>query len=115
MEGKMNKWMMLTAVLVVGFIQPAWSANDQDLANAAAKQAGISQKQARAVLDAVKEEIVTQLKAGEKVRLNGLGKFYAKHRDAHKAKNPKTGKQVNVPARNYLRFKAFDSGNARLN
>jgi len=59
--------------------------------------------------------IVTHLKKGEDVRLKGLGKFYAKHRNAHKARNPKTGKQVDVPARNYLRFKAFDSGHAKLN
>ncbi|MFQ5345289.1 MAG: HU family DNA-binding protein [Mariprofundus sp.] len=111
----MNRWMMLTAMLLFGFVQPAWSANDQGLANAAARQVGISQKQARAVLDAVKEEIVVQLKAGEEVRLNGLGKFYTKHKDAHQARNPKTGEKVDVPARNYLRFKAFDSGNAKLN
>jgi len=44
-----------------------------------------------------------------------LGKFYVKHRDAHKARNPKTGEMVDVPARNYLRFKAFKSGHAQLN
>jgi len=111
----MKKWMMLLPILVLGFAQPAWSAGDQDLAKAAAKQAGVTQKQARTVLDAVKEAIVAHLKKGEDVRLTGLGKFYAKHRSAHKARNPKTGKQVDVPARNYLRFKAFDSGNAKLN
>jgi len=114
-EGKMKKWMMLLAILAVGFVQPAWSAGDQDLTKVAAKQAGVTQKQASAVLDAVKEAIVTHLKKGEDVRLKGLGKFYAKHRNAHKARNPKTGKQVDVPARNYLRFKAFDSGHAKLN
>lgn len=111
----MKKWIMLLPILVLGFVQPAWSAGDQDLAKAAAGQAGVSQKQARLVLDAVKDEIITQLKAGEEVRLKGLGKFYAKHKGAHKAHNPKTGKLVDVPARNYLRFKAFASGNAKLN
>jgi len=111
----MKKWIMLLPILVLGFMQPAWSANDQDLAKAAAKQAGVSQKQARLVLDSVKAEIITQLKAGEEVRLNGLGKFYAKHKNAHQARNPKTGEKVDVPAKNYLRFKAFDSGNAKLN
>jgi len=114
-ENEMKKWMMLMAILALGFTQPAWSAGDQDLVKVVAKQAGVTQKQARAALDTIKEEIVTQLKAGEEVRLNGLGKFYVKHRGAHQARNPKTGKKVDVPARNYLRFKAFDSGNAKLN
>jgi len=60
----------------------------RNLAKVAAKQAGVTQQQARAVLDAVKGAIVTHLKKGEDVRLKGLGKFYAKHRNAH---NPKTG------------------------
>jgi nucleoid DNA-binding protein len=111
----MKKWIMLSLIMGLGFVQPAWSAGDQDLAKIAAKQAGVTQKQARAVLDAAKQEIVAQLKAGEEVRLKGLGKFYAKHRNAHQGHNPKTGKKVDVPARNYLRFKAFDSGNSKLN
>ncbi len=111
----MKKWMLFSSILALGFVQPAWSAGDQDLAKVAAKQAGVTQKQARAVLDAAKESIITHLKKGENVRLKGLGKLYAKHRKAHKARNPRTGKPVNVPARNYLRFKAFDSANAKLN
>jgi len=111
----MKKLIMILPILAMGFMQSAWGANDQDLAKAASKQAGVSQKQARLVLDSVKAEIIAQLKTGEEVRLKGLGKFYAKHKDAHKARNPKTGQQVDVPAHNYLRFKAFDSGNAKLN
>ncbi|RMH41581.1 MAG: HU family DNA-binding protein [Gammaproteobacteria bacterium] len=94
---------------------PAWAVGDQDLAREAAKAAGVTQKQARAVIDALKESIFEHLKVGEEVRFKGLGKFYVKHRDARKARNPKTGKEIDVPARNYLRFKAYDSANKRLN
>ena len=94
---------------------PAWAVGDQDLAREAAKGAGVTQAQARAVIDAMKASIFKHLKAGEEVRLKGMGRFYVQHRKAHKVRNPKTGKQVEVPARNYLRFKAFDTGHARLN
>ncbi len=110
----MRKTMMALA-LACGMAAPAWAAGDADLAKAAAKAAGVTQKQARAVIDAMKEEIFARVKAGEEVRLKGLGKFYVKHREAHKARNPKTGETVQVPARNYLRFKAYDSANKRLN
>jgi nucleoid DNA-binding protein len=35
--------------------------------------------------------------------------------EAREARNPKTGEIIQVPSRDYLRFKAFDSGNERLN
>ena len=106
---------LLMGMMALFAAAPAWAVGDQDLAREAAKAAGVTQAQARAVIDAMKESIFTHLKAGEEVRLKGMGKFYVKHRKAHKARNPKTGKQVNVPAKNYLRFKAFDTGHARLN
>lgn len=43
----MKKWMLFSSILALGFVQPAWSAGDQDLAKVAAKQAGVTQKQAR--------------------------------------------------------------------
>ncbi|MDX8402650.1 MAG: HU family DNA-binding protein [Mariprofundaceae bacterium] len=108
--------MMALAVAVgLGLVGNAWAAGDQDLARAAAKAAGVTQQQARAVIDAMKAEIIARLKAGEEVRLKGLGKFYVQHRKARKARNPKTGETMDVPARNYLRFKAFKSGHAQLN
>ncbi len=102
-------------MLTVGMGAPALAAGDADLARVAAKAAGVTQKQARTAIDAMKEEILARVKAGEAVRLKGFGRFYVQHREAHKARNPKTGKQVQVPARNYLRFKAYDSANKRLN
>ena len=106
--------MAMGAIMLLAAM-PAWAVGDQDLAREAAKAVGVTQAQARAVLEAMKDSIFTHLKAGEDVRLKGMGKFYVQHRKAHKARNPKTGKTVDVPAKNALRFKAFDSGHARLN
>jgi len=106
---------MIAACIFLMISLDAWAVGDQDLAREAAKEAGVTQEQARRVIDAVKESIFAHLNQGEEVRLKGMGKFYRKHQKAHQAKNPRTGEKINVPARNYLRFKAFDSGHARLN
>jgi len=65
---------------------------DQDLPRKAAKAVGVTQAQAHAVIDAMKYSVM----------LKGLVRFYVKHRKAHKA-------------RNYLHFKAIDSGRAWSN
>ncbi|RMF46872.1 MAG: HU family DNA-binding protein [Deltaproteobacteria bacterium] len=109
------KQFLAAMVCAMIFASPALAIGDKDLAREAAKPAGVTQAQARAVIDAVKESIFAHLKNGEEVRLKGMGKFFRKHQKAHQAKNPRTGEKIEVPARNYLRFKAFDSGHAKLN
>jgi DNA-binding protein HU-beta len=45
------------------------------------------------------------LKAGDKVSLTGLGSLATKDRAARTARNPKTGAQVQVPAKKVVKFK----------
>lgn len=91
------------------------TANDKDLATRIAKQTGIDQGQIEKILSSFKDQVIGSLKAGEEVRLSNFGKFYSKHMDAREVRNPKTGKATQVSSRNYLRFKAFASGNKQLN
>lgn len=93
----------------------AYGVGDKELAEHIAKQTGVEQGQVEEVLTALKAQVIASLAAGEEIRLAHFGKFYAKHRDAREARNPRTGEAVQVPPRNYLRFSAFDSGNKRLN
>jgi DNA-binding protein HU-beta len=46
------------------------------------------------------------LKAGEEVRLPGFGVFSVSHRAASTGRNPSTGKEVAIPARNVPKFSA---------
>ncbi len=63
-------------------------------------------KQAGAVIDAIAEIIVDQVKAGEKVQIAGLGSFEIKERKARTGVNPQTGAEIAIPASKVPAFKA---------
>ena len=88
---------------------------DKELAKAMAKQSGLSTAQAEQAIEAFKAIVIAQVKTGEAVRLKGFGKFTLKQTKAHKGRNPKTGETIDIPARNHLRFKAFQAVKDQLN
>jgi nucleoid DNA-binding protein len=112
-EITMRKIILLLILMVVSL--SVYAAGDKELAERIAKQTGMEQGQIEKVLASFKEQVIASLTAGEEVRLSHFGKFHPKHMEAREARNPKTGEIIQVPSRNYLRFKAFDSGNERLN
>lgn len=57
------------------------------------------------IVDTVFEEITSALEGGDRVELRGFGAFSVKHRDARVGRNPRTGEQVNVPAKKLPFFK----------
>ena len=109
----MKKTILLLSLMTASL--SVYATGDKELAGRIAKQTGMEQSQVEKVLTAFKGQVIADLINGEEVRLNHFGKFHSKHREAREARNPKTGEIVQVPPRNYLRFKAFDSGNKRLN
>jgi nucleoid DNA-binding protein len=106
---------ILLSFTLIAVSLSAYGAGDKELAGRIAKQTGMEQGQVEEVLTAFKEQVIAGLTSGEEMRLSHFGKFYTKHMEAREARNPKTGEVVQVPPRNYLRFKAFDSGNGRIN
>jgi DNA-binding protein HU-beta len=46
------------------------------------------------------------LKKGDKVILVGFGTFSVSKRSARKGRNPQTGKEISIPAKKVVRFKA---------
>lgn len=65
----------------------------------------LTAKQAGAVLDALTEIIVDQVKAGDKVQIAGLGSFELKQRAARTGVNPQTGAEITIPASKVPVFK----------
>ncbi|MDX8412968.1 MAG: HU family DNA-binding protein [Mariprofundales bacterium] len=96
----------MIAAMVIG-ADSALAMGDKDLAKVIAKQENITTEQASAAVEALKAAVIAQVKTGEVVRLRGFGKFTMKESKAHKGHNPRTGKSIDIPARNHLRFKAF--------
>ncbi len=103
---------LVSSVLLVG---NAFAMGDKDLAKAMAKRSGLSVEQALAAVEVFKAVVIKQVKTGEAVRLKGFGKFTLKETKAHKGRNPKTGEEIEIPARNHLRFKAFQAAKDALN
>ena len=80
--------------------------NKLQLIEAAAAKAGVSKAEAAKVLDAALDAAVAAVKKGDKVQLVGYVTIAPAKRAARKAKNPRTGAVVNVPAKNIVRMKA---------
>ena len=79
--------------------------NKSELIKAAAAKAEVSAALAGKVLDAALEAAVEAVKKGEGVQLIGVASLAIKQQAARKAKNPRTGAIINVPARKVVRIK----------
>ena len=64
-----------------------------------------TQKLAEKALDAIMDVIVESLAQGEEINLVGFGKFTIKERAPKIGRNPKTGEEVQIPARKSPVFK----------
>ena len=80
--------------------------NKNELVSAVAAKAGISKGDAQSAVDAVFAVISNELKAGGDVRLVGFGNFSVSRREASTGRNPQTGAEVQIPARNVPKFTA---------
>lgn len=84
--------------------------NKAELIAAVVKQTGVTNKDAKAVMDALfntdRGLIVKSLKKGDKVTLTGFGSFERRARNARKARNPQTGDTIKIKAKKVPAFKA---------
>ncbi len=79
--------------------------NKQGLIEAVAAKAQVSKAEAAKVLDAALEAAVEAVKKGENVQLVGFLTLAPAQRPARKAKNPRTGEAVDVPAKKVVKAK----------
>jgi len=79
--------------------------NRTELIEAVAARAGSDQATARRHVDAVFEEIMERVAAGERVLVTGFGTFDRMSRPARTVRNPRTGRPIDVPATEAPRFR----------
>ncbi len=77
-----------------------------ELVEAIATKAGLTKADATRALDATLEAITCALAKGDKIPLVGFGTFAVSRREARTGRNPQTGAEVEIPARNAVTFKA---------
>ena len=80
--------------------------NKTDLINSMASKSGLSKKNCEAAANAFIASVEEALKAGEKVVLVGFGTFEVRERATRKGRNPKTKKEITIPAKKAPVFKA---------
>ncbi len=67
------------------------------------------------VIDIFFDEITERLAEGGRVELRGFGAFSTRERQARQGRNPRTGEQVEVPAKRVPYFKPGKEMRERLN
>lgn len=89
--------------------------NKTELVAAIADQAGITKKDADAVVAAFTDTVTKELKKGGKVQLVGFGTFEVSERAARTGRNPQTGKEMKIAASKAPKFKAGKAFKDALN
>jgi DNA-binding protein HU-beta len=89
--------------------------NKRQLIDAVAEKANATKAAAEIVVSAAIEAIAEAIARGENVQFVGFGTFSVAERKARSGRNPQTGKEIRIPARQVVRFKAGAGLRAALN
>ena len=63
-----------------------------------AEKAGVTKKDAKAVIEAYHSTVTEALRRDEKIQLVGFGTYEARQRAAREGRNPQTGKAIKIAA-----------------
>lgn len=85
------------------------------IARIATQNPHLYERDVEALVQAIVNRIVEALAAGDRVELRDFGTFCVRDREGGRARNPRTGKEVVVPARTHVHFKPGKAMRARLN
>ena len=80
--------------------------NKQELVTAIAEKAGITKADAEKAINAFVETTKETLAKKESIQLIGFGTFSVSERSARTGRNPQTGKEIQIVAKNVAKFKA---------
>ncbi len=89
--------------------------NKAELIDAIASGSGLTKADSRRALDAFVGATETALKGGERVALVGFGTFTVSKREARKGRNPQTGAEIQIAAKNVVKFKAGNDLSKKVN
>jgi DNA-binding protein HU-beta len=78
-----------------------------ELIDKVSSSAGITKAEAGKTIDTTLKSIGVSLKKGQKVILVGFGTFSVSKRKARNGRNPRTGKEIKIPA---IRVPKFTAG-----
>jgi DNA-binding protein HU-beta len=79
--------------------------NKAEMIEAMATDAGITKAEANRALDSFVTNTTKCLKKGDRLSLIGFGSFSVTRRASRKGRNPQTGKEITIKAKNVVKFK----------
>ena len=77
-----------------------------ELITSVSKEVKISKASAEKAVNAFTNSVTKALKKGDKLALTGFGTFSIAKRKARIGRNPQTWKEIKIPARKVVKFKA---------
>lgn len=80
--------------------------NKAELIDSIASSASLTKADAKKALDAFIQSTTNALKKGDRVALVGFGSFSVAQRSKRTGRNPQTGKEITIPAKKVVKFKA---------
>lgn len=89
--------------------------NKAELIDAIASEAGLTKADAKKALDGFVNATAGALKKGDRISLVGFGSFSVSNRAARTGRNPQTGKEIKIAAKNVVRFKAGAELSGKVN
>ncbi len=89
--------------------------NKAELIDAMANESGLSKADAGRALNAFSNAVTGALKKGDRISLVGFGSFSVSKRAARTGRNPQTGKEIKIAAKNVVRFKAGSELSSKVN
>ncbi len=85
-----------------------------DMAKSLFNELGLNKNEGRELVDLFFQELVAALAAGEQIRLSGFGNFDLRDKSERPGRNPKTGEEVQIPARRVVTFRPGQKLRARV-
>ena len=89
--------------------------NKAELIDSIASNSGLSKADAKKALDGFITSTTDALKKGDRISLVGFGSFSVSKRSARTGRNPQTGKEIKIPAKNVVKFKAGSDLSSSVN
>jgi integration host factor subunit alpha len=77
-----------------------------DLVSKIYDNVGLSKKESTIIVELIFEIIRTSLENRDKVKISGFGNFNIRTKKVRRGRNPQTGEEIAITARNVLTFKA---------
>lgn len=83
--------------------------------NAITEKTGLTKAKAEEVFTALVSTAKEELDNNKKVALPGFGSFTVEHKNARKGRNPQTGEEIQIAAKNVVKFSAAQALKDQIN